>query len=286
MNERVVTFGPNAGLVGVLTTPDVLRTRVAVLLSNTGMHHRVGPFRLNVELARAFAADGIATLRYDRSGLGDSARRDTPGTDHAHAVLDTHDAMALLQAELGAEQFVLVALCSGVDVAHEVSHQDPRVAGAVFIDGYAYPTPGFRWRRTLPRLFDAQRLWRFVRRRAHRRRHPEFFAEPAADAARVFTREMPTMAQFRDDIRDMAARGARVLMVYTGAMGMHVNAPSQLYEMIGTDVSRGDVGVAWMPEADHLFSTPSSRRELERTMRRWLADIVGAHAATTAGTAP
>lgn len=266
-------FGPNQGLVGVLTTPSAMRARFAVLLSNTGTHHRVGPFRLNVELARAFAADGIATLRYDRSGLGDSARSDASGSDHAHAVQDTLHAMALLTATVGIDRFVLIGLCSGVDAAHVVAHDDPRVTGAAFIDGYAYPTPGYRWRRTLPRLFDTQRLRRFVRRRLHRRRHGAFFAEPVIDAGQVFVREIPTAARFRADVRAMVARGARLLMVYTGAVGAHVNAPSQLYEMIGEDISPRDVGVSWMPEADHLFSSPSAREALTARLRAWVRSI-------------
>jgi hypothetical protein len=275
VNEQVVRFGARDGLVGILTTPVQQRARFAVLLSNTGTHHRVGPYRLNVELARAFAADGIATLRYDRSGLGDSARRDAPGSDHAHAVEDTRDAMTVLTAMLGVDRFVLVALCSGVDTAHEVSREDARVVGAVFIDGYAYPTAGFHWRRTLPRLFDAARWWRFARRRLHRWRHPDFFVEPVVDGSRVFTREIPTLDRYRDDVRLMAARGVRLLMVYTGAVGGSVNAPSQLYEMIGADISRRDVAVSWMPDADHLFTSPSARRVLTETLRQWLGTVGG-----------
>lgn len=267
--ESVVEFGPHGGLIGILTMPDTPRVDFAVLLSNTGMHHRVGPFRLNVKLARAFAKAGIPTLRFDRSGLGDSAPRTTPGNDHDHALQDTTDAMDCLAARHGIERFVLIALCSGVDVAHEITRRDHRVIGAVFIDGYAYETRGFRWRRTLPRLLDAARIRRFLRRRAHRAQHREFFATPAATAP-VFVRELPTLARFRDEVRSMAARGARVLMVYTGAMGVHVNAPQQLYEMIGTDVSPRDVGVAWLPEADHLFSATTARLALQQHLLDWM----------------
>jgi hypothetical protein len=273
VNEQVVTFGARGGTVGILTTPAIRTAPFVVLLSNTGTHHRVGPHRLNVELARAFAEDGIATLRYDRSGLGDSDRREDAGTDHAHAIADTREAMSLLTGLLGVDRFVLVALCSGVDAAHELARSDTRVAGAAFIDGYAYPTAGFRWRRSLPRLLDARRIVRFVRRRRHRARHPEFFVEPTVDGSRVFTREVPTAAQFRHDVRAMAARGVRVLMVYSGEVGSQMNAPSQLYEIIGTDVSARDVAVSWMPHADHLFSSPSARRALTAALREWLATV-------------
>ncbi|MGA8008355.1 MAG: alpha/beta hydrolase, partial [Thiomonas sp.] len=47
-----------------------------VLLFNAGVIHRVGAHRVNVKLARALAADGIATLRCDLHGMGDSLRAD------------------------------------------------------------------------------------------------------------------------------------------------------------------------------------------------------------------
>ena len=273
MTESVVEFGPDGTLIGILTMPSTVRVKFAVLLSNTGMHHRVGPFRLNVKLARAFARVGIPTLRFDRSGLGDSAPRTTAGNDHDHALLDTADAMNCLATRHGIQQFVLIALCSGVDVAHDMTLRDTRVIGAAFIDGYAYSTPGFRWRRTLPRLFDITRARRFFRRRAHRAQNAEFFAISQETTAQVFVRELPTLARFRDEVRAMATRGARVLMVYTGAMGLHVNHPDQLYEMIGTDVSRRDIGVLWLPEADHLFSATAARVRLQDRIVSWLNEL-------------
>jgi hypothetical protein len=274
MRESAVLFGSHGGLVGILTQPEVVRADFAVLISNVGMHHRVGPFRVNVDLARALAAAGVATLRFDRSGVGDSVPRTTPGNDHDHAMRDTSEAMDWLTGRLGITRFVLVALCSGVDVAHETTVQDPRVVGAVFIDGYAYPTAGFRWRRTVPRLLDLERIRRFVRRRWHRAQHPAFFATPSSDrGAAIFTRQNPTAAQYRNDVRAMAARGTRVLMVYTGAMGVHLNAPHQLYEIVGRDVDRARVGVAWFPDADHLFSTTPARAALIERLVAWSGAI-------------
>lgn len=266
--ESVVTFGPEQSLVGVLTMPETSKVDFVVLLSNTGMNTRVGPFRLNVKLARAFAQVGIPTLRFDRSGLGDSAMRTSPGSDQEHALQDTVDAMEMLATVHGIERYVLLALCSGVDVAHTVALRDARVVGAVFIDGYAYPTPGFLWRRGLPRLLDHERVRRSLRRRQHRAKYPDFFAD--AQVGAVFTRTIPTLDQFRSDIRAMAARGTRVLMVYTGGMGVHVNAPQQLYEMIGTDISPDQVAVAWMPEADHLCSSYRARQTLQSELLTWI----------------
>jgi hypothetical protein len=69
----------------------------------------------------------------------------------------------------------------------------------------------------------------------------------------------------------MAARGTRVLMVYTGAMGVHLNSPRQLYEMVGHDVDHERVSVAWFPAADHLFSTGVARGALVERVVMWVA---------------
>ncbi|MCU0616034.1 MAG: hypothetical protein MUD17_02955 [Gemmatimonadaceae bacterium] len=225
MRESIVRFGPNGQLIGVLTQPPLDRPMrdVAILLSNTGTNSRVGPFRLNVELARAFAKLGYATLRFDRSGLGDSARRDAQGDDHAHALLDSTD--------------------------------------------------GFRARHAL-RVLDVERVKRKFRRQQHRARHAEFFAEPAVDASTIFTRAIPTLDRFREDLAAMAERGARVLLVYTGGMGLHINAPEQVSEMLGDEAwVAAAVSVAWMPDADHLFMQPSRRDALANSVLAWLDRI-------------
>src|SRR5690606_13797455 len=56
-------------LAGVLTAPVAGPARRAVVLANSGSVHHVGPNRFYVELARALAEDGVATLRLDLRNL-------------------------------------------------------------------------------------------------------------------------------------------------------------------------------------------------------------------------
>ena len=75
MREQICNFGANNGLFGILTSPDddakLADAPVAIIL-NAGIVHRVGPFRMHVDIARQLAAKGFSTLRMDLSGLGDS----------------------------------------------------------------------------------------------------------------------------------------------------------------------------------------------------------------------
>lgn len=71
--EEAHRFGRASHLVGVVGLPDTRRAAIGVIVLNAGLVHRVGPFRLHVELTRRINATGYATLRFDLSTLGDSA---------------------------------------------------------------------------------------------------------------------------------------------------------------------------------------------------------------------
>ena len=95
MTERAVVFGPDQTLVGIVTSPEHAPaggTR-AVIMANIGLHHRVGPYRLYVDLARRLAARGLVALRFDLSGLGDSAPRQDTLSDIERGASDLREAM-------------------------------------------------------------------------------------------------------------------------------------------------------------------------------------------------
>ena len=121
MKQQVCNFGTDGHLLGILTTPDedvrIPDAPVALIL-NAGIVHRIGPFRLNVDIARDLADQGFSTLRMDLSGLGDSGPRTGKLELENRAELDAADAMAFLQNETGVNKFVIVGLCSGAYNAH------------------------------------------------------------------------------------------------------------------------------------------------------------------------
>ena len=78
MREKVLTFLNNSPLVGIMTEPDAERQmerKPAVLFWNAGFLHRVGPYRLYVDMSRKLAAMGFWAVRFDLSGKGDSKPR-------------------------------------------------------------------------------------------------------------------------------------------------------------------------------------------------------------------
>ena len=274
MRERAIQFGSHSGLVGIVTLPDQPATpKCALLMANIGLHHRAGPYRLFTELARRVAGRGLLALRFDLSGLGDSTPRSGTLGDVERGVLDMSEAMDWLQSKLGVERFILIGLCSGVDAIHPVATRDTRVTGAIFIDGYTYPTVGQFIRRHTVRYLQLRRWTRyFARRRAVRGTEP---IAPAAGAAQqqMFVREYPQLSQFRADVRRMVDRGSRLLFIWTGTYSAY-NSSRQLAEMLGKDVPRHNMTVQHLTAADHIFTAVEQRDELIARLEAWIVEKV------------
>ena len=159
VNERAVVFGANQSLIGIVTpgaSTALTAERLGAIVLNAGFVHRIGPSRMGVRLARQLASDGLLTVRFDLSGIGDSAPRRDGRTFHDGAVRDTREVMNDLQSSEGIDRFVLLGLCSGADISFRTVLQDQRVTGAVLIN---------------PQGFDLSNEWTTHVRRRSRLRH-------------------------------------------------------------------------------------------------------------------
>jgi dienelactone hydrolase len=268
VTEQAVTVGAHGGLIGVLSVPDepAPGARRAVIVSNIGMHHRVGPFRLYVELARELVATGVYVLRFDLSGMGDSVVRSEALTPMQCMLRDLDDAMEWLSTQHDIAEFVLMGLCSGVDSTHAATVNDPRVRAAAFIDGYVYPTPGYYVRHYTVRATQLGRWNRYFKRLA---RGDRKLAATQPEQT-VFARELPTHTQFRSDVAAMTSRGTALLFIYTGGVYHSFNSPRQLHEMLGPIPHRDRISVQTMPTADHVFSSAAQRRCLVQRLVNWV----------------
>jgi len=290
VKERAHLFGSSGGLVGVTTEPDggALPGAPAVLLFNVGLNHRVGPGRLNVDLARSLAAAGVPSLRFDVSGLGDSEPRGDAGDDVARQVADLREAMDFAEKKLGVRRFVPIGLCSGTDGVHGAAVADPRVAGAAFLDGYAYATTGYRVRAALSRLGrlrDPVR-WKFALRRRWRRLRGLSTGEEVEIGAPepIFDRTYPTVERFRSDVEALLARNVKLLFVYT-AEAWFFNHRRQFPRMLGWRGLPAGVEVDHWPEADHVFRTLVQRRRAVARITSWVRDGLVEAPARRAGAA-
>lgn len=266
--ERAITFGEDGALVGVITEPARPANRPAVVLWNAGLLHRVGPSRLNVELARTLAAEGFCCLRFDLSGLGDSGAARTAGVAAERNMADIRAALDHLQRHEGMERAILIGLCSAADSAHRMAVADPRVCGMVALDGYAYPTVGFVLRRVAVFARDPRRLAGYVCRRLRRlcaRNRPA----PAVSMEEQFRWYAPPRAQAQADLAGFVARGLRLLYVYSGEAFYYYNHAGQFWKMYPGLDFRGLAEAEYYPSADHLFTQVQNRANLVARICLW-----------------
>lgn len=147
-------------LVGVLHRPVTPGTRAVVIIVG-GPQYRVGSHRQFVLLARALADRGIAVLRFDYRGMGDSggALRSFEDID-----ADIRAAIDVLLAHCpGTREVCLWGLCDAASAALMYAPADARVAGLVAANPWVRTEAGiarsylryYYWRR----LFAGE-FWR------------------------------------------------------------------------------------------------------------------------------
>jgi pimeloyl-ACP methyl ester carboxylesterase len=267
MNEKIVKFGKDGGLVGVIAEPSVEERKSgapAVLMANVGMHSRVGPFRIWVDLCRSLARAGFNALRFDLSGMGDSQPRQDLSGELERWAGDLGSAVDFTLARAKTDKVVLVSLCSGVDQAHAVALRDPRVVGVVYVDGYAWPTLGFYVHHYYKRVREL-RSWRMYFTRLKQR-----IAGKEEDGE-VYTRDYPLKDKWRADVRQLVDRGVQLFFIYTGSAEYIFNHDDQLTTLLGDSQLARRVELHRYVRADHIFSGVADRKQFVQDLQQWIA---------------
>lgn len=273
MTEQALRFGPEKKLIGILNCPERFEKDFpTALILNAGIVHRVGPFRIHVDLARALANQGIASLRLDLSGLGDSeVRKDLPiGMNRAE--LDLIDAMDAVREGLGVDKFVLIGLCSGAYNAHQVAVTNQRVAGAVFLDGIAYETKKHARRKLRRRL-----RYRSLRNAVKRRIVPNALTHEqrgGVDSAEFFTIDKPA-EKVAQEIQSMVDRQMQLLYAFTEGY-KEVSSADQFREMFNLQPDGEQLQVDYYPNFEHTFSLTPHREIIVNRVATWYANRFGA----------
>lgn len=268
--EEALQFGEGGRLFGVLTLaqapPRPAAPRPTVVLLTAGALHRVGPFRLHVRLARALAPLGIASLRVDLAGAGDSPLR-AGLTNRESVAADFAEIRALLDARLGPTPLVLAGLCSGADNAIRLAPAEPQVAGMVLLDPVCFPDEGFAARAVVAKYTDPVRYVEGLRRRVRALRRG---ADDAATYERVAIRHLPTHDELRAAFVAIRSRAGRVLAVFTQYARSYYNQAGQLERVLAIDGFRECCTELYWPRVEHTYPLEVHRARLIDAITRWI----------------
>lgn len=139
--ERAVVFGAaNKGLTGVLHIPEYLATSLGVVIVVGGPQYRVGSHRQFVLLARALADRGIPVLRFDYSGMGDSAGESTQFDQSGPDIRAAIDFM--FEQVRGLTDICLWGLCDAASAALMYVTGDHRVSRMVLLNPWVRTESG------------------------------------------------------------------------------------------------------------------------------------------------
>ena len=273
-------FGPGQRLVGTLSVPSPGPAPVGMILLNAGIIHRIGPHRVNVRLARELAGRGIASIRFDLAGHGDSTRPSGSLSFQDQAVEDIRQATDALANAAGVRRFAVFGICSGAYHAFDAALKDERLIALALFDAFQYPTWKTRLRYYLTRLRQPQRLRRalglFGRVLRHTVRPPEaksVATTPSAERERLGIIDVfPAREDVGEGLRTLLDRGVRIFVVNSGTGIRDYNYPGQFQETFAEYKVAGRVRVGFKPELDHQFTSNSEQQAFIRELVEWAAE--------------
>lgn len=293
--ETATTFGPDDRLTGILCRPrgaTAADDRRVVVFLNTGANSHIGSGRSFVEHARALAERGVASLRMDCFGLGDSQwMREGPlgAIHHVARVADVSAGVDWLR-RAGFSEVTLVGVCSGAFLAFQSALADPRVRRILIAnpsfwlpppeEALADPLAGTHgstsgylsklvsplfWRRLASGELTLSTMVSIARALAERqaRKVAQVFE---ATAARISGRTRARGALVAH-LETLARRGCEARLLLSGGDPAHETLAA---ELPGRDRAALDglMTVTDFPGADHAFVTPAARPRFRDALER------------------
>lgn len=275
--EQIALLGKDRSLVSIIARPAAPAGRdvPAIVILNTGIIHRVGHHRMYVTLSRTLAAAGHTVVRFDFSGIGDSAPRREAMPRLTVCLDEIRDVIDSLGLTYQITRFVLVGLCSGADHAILHARNDERVVGLVLIDPTLPPTIRYYFHYVLQRLPHA-RNWLSVLtgRSGLLRMLATHLQRPrtGASSSELTLNSLQFSPHLAQCYRDVARRKVNMLAVFTRVSARHTY-PQQILDAFPETSNGSGLKLEYFPQSDHHFSPPQPRARLLRLIADWVASV-------------
>jgi len=277
MRERAIRFGAGNGLVGILAEPTPvgpLPDRPAIIFLNSGILHRVGSCRMHVRLARALAAQGYPSLRFDFSGIGDSDTRKDSLPFEESAPLEIVEAMDRMGTMKGTSRFILYGLCSGADAALLLAPGESRVCGLGLVDPWAYPTAKTRLMYYLHRLTLGEAWMNQLHRYLPRLFGPLPATPDHGDLTPDFeiptyVRALPPREEVAAMLRAVLTRGSHLFLAYMGGSNAYTYR-RQFQDGFAELPFGSQLRLLYLADSDHIVSGLRQQARLDRETLEWI----------------
>ncbi|CAM2138356.1 Alpha/beta hydrolase [Pararobbsia alpina] len=299
---------PERELFGVLCEPvSVARHGPLVVIVNTGANVHTGDGRLAVVFARRLAAQGVASVRLDISGIGETPSSGWVDSKSplysARAIGDVCQATAWLAAR-GYPSIALFGVCSGAYLSLHAAAMSPHVDGVVAVN-----TQRFIWadNETLEQAMkkqgqsmqlymrSARRLDKWLnvlRGRSHvraklktiSRRLARRGAIAAANLAHDISRvEFGTTGRAQALVSHLNRKGVEVRLVY-GTFNRGLEELSTYFGQGGRRLNRyGHIQVARIDKLDHSLVAHTARDKVFAYAEQFFSEFDGAAQQTGTG---
>lgn len=272
MTEAIAHIETIDKLSGVIGLPDQIDpAKPTVVILNSGLMHHVGASRTSVKLSRALVQQGYLVLRFDLSGIGDSAAR-TDNLDPTERIIqEVSSALDYLQQNYGSERFVLYGLCSGSQNAFKTALVDKRIIGLAGVDNFGFLTAKYYLVHYLPKLLDVGHWKSFLGRGI---KNLFASAKRIGNNTPVEVEEDPWPYPPKEFVENgygqLVKRGLKFLYIYTGSWAKQYNYLNQFHDMFPSVKFGNSVELRFKPKMSHSLVEPDSQQFMIETVSEWL----------------
>jgi exosortase A-associated hydrolase 1 len=277
-SERALTVDCQGDtLVAVLSLPAATPSAGVVIVVG-GPQYRAGSHRQFTELARSLSASGLAVLRADVRGMGDSTGAQRTFEDLGDDVGALTD--ALRAAVPGVQRLVLWALCDGASAALLHLHAKPesRVDGLVVVNPWV-KTPQLEARARLKNYYLQRVLQKsFWQRLLTGRIGTSALGDMASSVRQSGRGNTPASAEQPFPARMLSAIKAfhrPVLLILSG----RDQTAHEFAELVKTSkdwravLSRPTTQRLDFPDADHTFSDRAGMKQVAQATANWVLSV-------------